>query len=96
MAYLNSQERDALQNELATLNFMQAKRKVRRMDGESRLAFLRNVQDVDQWVTRYELPSLGTVVTLIESNQNVGDGARKKAKFELVRVIVNPTPENKT
>lgn len=96
MAYLNTQERNDLQNELATLTFMQAKRKVRRMDDDSRLAFLRNVQDVDQWMTRYELPSLGTVVTLIETNEATGESRHKKSKYEMVRVIVNPTPENKT
>ena len=98
MAYLNEQDRDKLLNDLVKLPFIKAKNKLRRMDSKARLDVYRNVQRTGEWLTRYDLPSLGTTVTLIESNDSVeGDPAnRGKAKFELQRVIVEPMPENRT
>lgn len=96
MAYLNTQEREELLQELSKLNYMQAKRKIRNMDPKSRLGVYRNVQDVNCWVTRYTLPSLGTKVTLIESHHLEGDARVKESDYDLTEVIVEPTPENRT
>lgn len=95
MAYLNKQARDALRNELKTIGFNKAKAKLHHMDSKSRLAFFRNVQRVGQWSTRFELPSLGTRVTLIESLSTRENGRKIKTDYELVDVLVDPTPDNK-
>ncbi len=96
MAYLNEQQRAALSSELARMNFNKAKAKVRSMDPKARLAFYRNAQRVGRWMTRYDLPTLGTRVTLVESHHDEGNGSRLKSEFELTEVIVEPTPDNHT
>ncbi len=99
MAYLNEQERDKLLEDLIKMNFMQAKRKLRRMDRQSKLAVFRNVQTTGEWVTQYDLVGLGTRVTLIEDLKSGYDGSpdeRKESDYELVRVVVEPTAENRT
>lgn len=97
MAFLNQQEREALYNELKNMRFNQAKGKLRRMDPRARLAFLRNVQNVNQWVTRYELPGLGTRVTLVEQfDTHEQKSGKLRSDYALVDVIVEPTPENRT
>lgn len=96
MAYLNKQEREDLLNELVKKNYNQAKRKLRRMDSKVKLGVYRNVQGVNRWLTSYELPSLGTKVTLIETYGYEGEGVKKESGYELVEVIVEPTPENRT
>lgn len=98
MTYLNEKDREKLLNELIKLPFLRAKNKVRRMDRESRLDVYRNVQQTGEWLTRYDLPTLGTTVTLIEDYNNPDDDPnnRQKAQFELVKVIVEPMPGNRT
>lgn len=96
MAYLNEQERLALLNELKDMSFNRAKGKVRSLDPNARLAFYRNAQEVGRWMTRYELPSLGTRVTLVESHEDVAKNSKMKSEFELVEVIIEPTPDNRT
>lgn len=91
MAYLNQQERDELLDELKKKNFMQIKRKLRRMDPKGRLAFYRNVQETDRWMTRYVLEGLGTQVTLVESV----DISQGKNDFTLQEIIVEPLPTNR-
>lgn len=91
MAFLNKQERDALLDELKTLKFNQIKGRVRGKDAKVRLAYYRNVQEVDRHMTRYVLPTLGTQVTLVETVKM--DGI--KAKYTLSEIIVAPTPENR-
>lgn len=96
MAYLNTQEREELLQELSKLNYMQAKRKIRNMDQKARLGVFRNVQGVNRWLTRYTLPSLGTKVTLVESHSLGGDARVKESDYELVEVIVEALPQNRT
>jgi hypothetical protein len=96
MAYLNEQQRLALLNELKDMSFNRAKARVRSLDPKARLAFYRNAQQVGRWMTRYELPTLGARVTLVETHRDVGNGSMVKAEFEFDEVIVEPTPDNKT
>jgi hypothetical protein len=96
MAYLNEQERLALLNELKDMSFNRAKGKLRSLDSRARLAFYRNAQQVGRWMTRYELPSLGARVTLVESHRDVAQNAKTKSEFELVEVMIEPTPDNRT
>ncbi|MFW5708641.1 MAG: hypothetical protein ACOCX5_00330 [Chloroflexota bacterium] len=99
MAYLNAKEREKLEHDLAKMDFNRAKRKLRRMDRQSKLAMYRNVQTTGEWMTRYDLVGLGAKVTLIEDRVSGYDGQpdqRQAADFELVRVIVEPLPENRT
>lgn len=92
MAYLNEQQRAQLRDELKNLKFNQAKGRLRRMDPKARLVFYRNSQQVGRWLTRYDLESLGTRVTLVEEN-HVND--RMRSEWELVDVKVEPTPDNR-
>jgi hypothetical protein len=96
MAYLNAQQRQELSNELARMKFNKAKAKVRSLDHKGRMVFHRNSQVVGQWMTRYDLPTLGTRVTLVESEQDKDHEGKLKAEFDMSEVIVEPLPDNKT
>ena len=100
MAYLNEKERQQLLDELTSPNmtFNKAKRKLRWLDSKTKLGVYRNVQNTGEWMTQYHLTGKGVVVTLIESNSTVeGDpNTRTPVGFELQRVIVEPTAENRT
>jgi hypothetical protein len=98
MAYLNESEREALLQDLSRMNFNKARGRLRRMDPQGRLAVYRNVQNTGEWVTRYDLVGLGTRVTLIEDCQERKTDGRVvvRPEFELVRVVVEPMPGNRT
>ena len=98
MAYLNEQERGKLLDDLVKMNFNQARRKLRRIDPDAELEFYRNSQRVNEWMTRYKLASLGTIVTLIESREDFADDPSHfiKLNYDLSRVIVEPTADNRT
>ena len=97
MAYLTKEQRDALQAELASLSFKQAQGKLKHMDPKGRLAYYRNAQRTDKWMTRWVLTGLGTQVTLVESNivSDEKKPNRIKNDYALVDVIVEPTPDNR-
>jgi len=103
MAYLNSQQRESLRQELLKLKFNQAKGRVRRLDPKGRLAFLRNSQVTGVLYTDYVLPTLGVRVTLVENEtekvdetDNAGSTPTLIAsRTEFIDVIVNPLPDNK-
>ncbi len=98
MAYLNKEQRDQLKSELESVNFRAANGRLKRMDRKGRLAFYRNAQRTGQWITKHVLVGLGTEVTLIESNQfkeKLGKANRVKNDYQLVEVIVEPTPDNR-
>ena len=96
MAYLNEQQRQDLVDELKKYKFMQAKGRTRRKDPESRLVFWRNAQGVGRLLTRYDLPTLGTRVTLVEGVDEIDKNGKLKADYKLVEVIAEPLPGNKT
>ena len=104
MAYLNRDERDKLMRDLTTMRFNQAKGKLRRIDPQGKLAYLRNAQETGEYWTRFELYGLGTVVTLVEreSEAQVADDqpgsapVRLKPDYELAEVMVEPMPDNHT
>jgi hypothetical protein len=91
MAYLNKQERDALLDELKDKKFERAQRILVLKDDKVRLKYFRNNQEVNRFMTRYILPSMGVQVTLVESQDTTG-GNRK---FTLQEMIVEPTPDNR-
>jgi hypothetical protein len=97
--YLNEQERDELLQDLInTPKFNRVRRKLRRMDPDVRLVTFRNVQNVNEWITKYELPGRGIRVTLIEGLEHEDDKREgfKKPDFALTKVIVEATPDNRT
>lgn len=96
MAYLNEQERDNLLDELKDMKFNRAKYRLARMDPKGRLAYFRNVQMSGEWHTKYVLEGLGTIVTLVETNQSANTEARNKQHYEFVNIIVEPTATNRT
>lgn len=104
MAYLNREEREKLANELTTINVGKARGKLRRMDPDVKLRYMRNAQATGEYLTRLELPGAGVFVTLVErgtESQTATDKpgsatVRFKPDFELTEVIVEPTPENRT
>jgi hypothetical protein len=98
MAYLNQKEREDLAQELSKLSFSQARGRMRRLDQKVRLVFLRNVQTSGRWETRYELPTLGARVTLIEEygTKDQKPNGWGKADFNMVEVVVEPAAGNRT
>jgi hypothetical protein len=98
MTYLNENEREKLLNDLVKMNFNQARRKLRRMDPDAELEFFRNSQRVNEWMTRYKLASLGTIVTLIESREDFEEDPSHLVRldYDLSGVVVAPTPDNRT
>jgi hypothetical protein len=96
MAYLTKEQRDALKAELEDMTFNQAHGKLKRTP-HSRLAFYRNAQQTGQWLTKWVLTEQGTQVTLIERNvfRDKDKPNRVKNAYELVEVIVEPTPDNR-
>jgi hypothetical protein len=95
MSFLNETEREKLLNELKSMAFNPAKRKLRHMDSKARLVLLRNVQQTGEWMTRYDLPTLGTRVTLIE-DRDASETVISNAKYDMVKVIVEPLSGNRT
>lgn len=95
MAYMNKQERDALLDEIKSMKFNQIKGKLLRMDKDSRLAYFRNVQETDRWMTRIVMEGLGTQVTLVETLKQRETADNFNRKYELAEIIVEPTPENR-
>jgi hypothetical protein len=91
MAFLTKDERDKLLDEIKNLRFNQIKGRLRGKDTKCRLAYYRNVQETDRWMTRYVLEGLGTQVTLVESM----DDSTGKTDYKLVEIIVQPTPDNR-
>lgn len=96
MAYLNAQQREDLLNELKGMRFNRAKGKVRGMDDKSRLAFYRNAQNTGWLMTRYDLPTLGTRVTLVEDLNEKELKGKLKSEYGLREVWVEPLPGNNT
>jgi hypothetical protein len=96
MAYLNEQQRQELVDNLRNVKFTQAKGKVRRMDEKSRLVFWRNSQSVGRLLTRYDLPTLGTRVTLVEGVDEVAKNGKLKADYQLIEIVAEPLPGNNT
>ena len=96
MAYLTKDERAALKAEFEGMKFNQANGKLKRT-AHSRLAFYRNAQLTGEWMTKWVLTDLGTQVTLIESNtfKDKDKPNRVKNTYQLVGVVVEPTPDNK-
>lgn len=91
MAYMNKQERDALLDELKNKRFARCQRILTLKDDKVRLAYYRNVQETDRWMTRYVLPTLGVQVTLVEKLELNGS----KKNYMLHEIIVEPTADNR-
>ncbi len=91
MAYLNKQERDSLLDELRGKRFARCQRILTLKDDKVRLTYYRNVQEVDRWMTRYVLPTLGVQATLVEKLEL--KGATKN--YTLTEIIIEPTADNR-
>ena len=96
MAYLNAEQREKLVNDLKGLPFNKAKGRVRGMDANSRLVYYRNAQGVGRWLTRFDLPSLGTRVTLVESHKDTDKNGKIKSEYDLTEVTAEALPDNKS
>lgn len=94
MAYLNAEQRAKLVNDLKGLPFNKAKGRVRGMDENARLVFYRNAQGVGRWLTRFDLPNLGTRVTLVESHKDTDKHGKLKSEYDLAEIIAEPLPGN--
>lgn len=91
MAYMNKQDRDALLDELRGKRFARCQRILTLKDAKVRLAYYRNVQEVDRWMTRYVLPTLGVQATLVEKLALQGS----KKVYTLQEIIIEPTADNR-
>ena len=92
MAIFSESERQALLEELAGMKFNRAKGKLARLDPAGRLLYYRNVQQSDEWHTKFLLEGKGVAVTLVEVSHAANDQARNKQNFEFVNVIVEALP----
>ncbi len=98
MAYLNTQEREALLTELKSLDFLHAKRKLITSDQKGRLCYYRNSQRSGFLETRFDLEGLGTRVTLVEKHDRTPSEKKPgiyDSSYEIVDVIVEPLPDNR-
>ncbi len=98
MAYLNTNERNQLKQELDALNdFTKAKRRLFLADAKGRLAFFRNAQHSGQLETRFDLEGLGTRVTIIEKHSRELDEKKSvwHSSYELLDIVVEPLPDNR-
>lgn len=95
MAQMTLKEQQDLAEELSRYSFGKATGKLRRLDSKNELAFFRNSQTSSTMQTRYNLPSKGIAVTLIEK---LTEGAPNEAnlfkpEFSLQEVIVESLAE---
>lgn len=97
MKYLNAQQREQLREELLKLPPRRVKGRIKGMDKKSRLMLYRNMQRVGEYTTTYLLPTLGVRVSLIEGEalKEANRPGWFKRKYDLIDVVVTPTPENK-
>lgn len=95
MAFLNQQERDALLEDIKNKKFNQIRGYVYRKDAKARLAYFRNVQETGHWMTRYVLEGLGTQVTVYENANNQNKGLFSRRKYEITKIVVEPTSDNR-
>jgi hypothetical protein len=95
MPFLNKQERDALLDQIKSKKFRQIQGILIGKDQKARLAYFRNVQESGRWMTRYVLETLGTQVTLVEKPITKGTPQKPKQDYELIEIIVEPTPSNR-
>ncbi len=72
------------------MTFNRASGRLRRMDNKNRMAFFRNAQSPTTLHTRYDLPSQGITVTLIEHMDETPNknGRTFKPEYHLAQVIV--------
>jgi uncharacterized protein YqiB (DUF1249 family) len=90
MTQYTEQQRQELVNQLKDMKFSRATGKLRRLDKNARLVYYRSSQGVGRWMTRYDLPNLGTRVTLVEENQNVSRNDKLYNDWQMVEVIAEP------
>lgn len=94
-AFLNKAERDNLLNEIKDLKMNQIRGRMQRKPGKVRLAFYRNAQHSERWMTRYVLEDLGTQVTVIERPFEKEVKGKQGRDYEIVEIIIEPTAENR-
>ncbi|MFN8527794.1 MAG: hypothetical protein U0670_04205 [Anaerolineae bacterium] len=93
MATLTAQEREQLAQELVNLSFNRASGRLRRIDPRNKMAFFRNSQSPTTLHTRYDLPTKGVHVTLVEEMEEAADKSHPslfRPKFKLAQVIIEP------
>jgi hypothetical protein len=95
MAQYTEQQRQELVNQLKDMKFSRATGRLRRLDKNAKLVYYRAAQGVGRWMTRYDLPNLGTRVTLVEQEQNVSRNDKLFTDWQMVEVIAEPL-ENHT
>ena len=95
MAFMNKEERDALLEDIKDMKFNKIRGYVYRKDPKARLGYFRNVQESGHWMTRYILEGLGTMVTVYEAINEENKGLFNKRKYEITKIVVEPTSENR-
>lgn len=98
MAYLNAEERERLRQNLLNMSYNEAKARLKGMDKHGRLAYWRNIQYVGEWHTRFDLPTLGASVTLVESIDESPANERgiRRRDYVMVDVRVEPLEGNQS
>ena len=91
--YWDRAKRQQFLDQIKSQPFRSIKSKLSHVDQKSRLAYWRNAQASGKLMTRYVLPTYGTVVTLIEEYKQT---AKHNAEYDLVEIVVEPTADNAT
>src|SRR5690349_20837847 len=99
MASMSEQEQQALAQKLSQMKFSSAQSHLMGMDKKSRLRYFRSNQEVNKWLTAYDLPTQGIRVTLVESKSTKEKGisffTRLATAYALSEVRVEALAEKK-
>src|SRR5258706_1549834 len=88
-------EMSELAQKLAKWRFGRAKWHIRGMDKRSNLELWRNALEPGRWVTRFALPTLGLLITLVEIKEEYGapnSRGYRKNRFRYVEAHVETLP----
>jgi hypothetical protein len=86
-----------LAQKLAKMRFNKAKAHIRHIDKKNRLHTFRVAVGDNEWHTRYTLPSLNLMITLLEHREETGSPNHlglRRTRFRYVRALVEPLPES--
>ncbi len=97
MAYLNTEEREALLHELSEMPFKRVMGRLHRIDPKGRMSYFRNAQRSGFLETRFILEGLGTKVVIVEKHDRepAKDGEVYNSKYEMVEIAIEPLPDNR-
>ena len=77
------------------MKFNSAKGHLWGLDKKTRLRYYRSNQEVNKWLTAYDMPTLGIRVTLVENRSSKPKGILSRLTYELAEVRVESLEDKK-